>query len=177
MKSTKVAARYAKALLDLAIEQKNVDSVLGDMQFLLQVNNEARDFELLIASPIVKADKKMEIFKLVFEQFETLSMSFIELITKNRRESYLPAIAEAFEAQVKEYKGIVPMTLVSAAPLDGATKDAIVAKVQSGVKGTLEINEVIDEELIGGFVVKMGDVQIDASVASQFNNLKQRLTR
>ena len=177
MKSTKVAARYAKALLELAIEQKNVDSVLGDMQFLLQVNNDARDFELLIASPVVKADKKMEIFKLVFEQFEGLSMSFIELITKKRRESYLPAIAEAFEAQVKEYKGIVPMTLVSAAPLDETTKDAIVAKVQSGVKGTLEITEEIDTELIGGFVVKMGDVQIDASVSSQFNNLKQRLTR
>ncbi|XOV66707.1 MAG: ATP synthase F1 subunit delta [Fluviicola sp.] len=177
MKGTKVAARYAKALLELAIERKSVDSVLGDMQFLLQVNNEARDFELLIASPIIKADKKMEIFKLVFEQFEELSMSFVELITKNGRESYLPAIAEAFEAQVKEHKGIVPMTLVSAAPLDAKTKDAIVAKVQSSVKGTLEITEVIDEELIGGFMVKMGDVQIDASVASQFNNLKQRLTR
>ncbi|MCR9172471.1 MAG: ATP synthase F1 subunit delta [bacterium] len=177
MKSTKVAARYAKALLELAIERKSVDSVLGDMQFLLQVNNEARDFELLIASPIIKADKKMEIFKLVFEQFEELTMSFVELITKNGREAYLPTIAEAFEAQVKEHKGIVPMTLVSAAPLDAKTKDAIVAKVQSGVKGTLEITEVIDEELIGGFVVKMGDVQIDASVLSQFNNLKQRLTR
>ena len=69
------------------------------------------------------------------------------------------------------------MTLVSAAPLDAKTKDAIVAKVQSGVNGTLEITEVIDEELIGGFMVKMGDVQVDASVASQFNNLKQRLTR
>lgn len=177
MKGTKVAARYAKALLELAIEQKNVDSVLGDMQFLLQVNNDTRDFELLIASPIVKADKKLAIFKQVFEQFEALTMSFVELITKNGRESYLPAIAEAFEAQVKEHKGIVPMTLVSASPLDAKTKDAIVSKVQSGVNGTLEINEVIDEELIGGFVVKMGDVQIDASVASQFNNLKQRLTR
>lgn len=177
MKSTKVAARYAKALLELAIEQKKVDSVLGDMQFLLQTNNEAHDFELLIASPIIKADKKISIFKLVFEQFEELSMSFVELITKNGRESILPAIAESFEAQVKEHKGIVPMTLVSAAPLDAATKDAILAKVQSGVNGTLEITEVIDEKLIGGFVVKMGDTQIDASIASQFNNLKQRLTR
>ena len=177
MKGTKVAARYAKALLELAVERKTVDSVLGDMQFLLQVNNEARDFELLIASPIVKADKKLEIFKQVFEQFEELTMSFVELITKNGREAYLPAIAEAFEAQVKEHKGILPMTLVSAAALDAKTKDAIVAKVQSGVNGTLEITEVIDEELIGGFMVKMGDVQIDASVASQFNNLKQRLTR
>lgn len=177
MKSTKVATRYAKALLESAVEKNNVDSVLGDMQFLLQVNNDTRDFEMLIASPVIKTDKKLEIFKLIFQQFEELSMSFIEMIAQNRREGYLPVIAESFEAQVKEYKGIVPMTLVSAVPLDASTKDAIVAKVQSGVKGTLEINEVIDETLIGGFVVKMGDIQIDASISSQFNNLKQRLTR
>jgi F-type H+-transporting ATPase subunit delta len=177
MKSTKVATRYAKALLELAVDNNKVDSVLGDMQFLLQVNNDTRDFEMLISSPIVKSDKKLSIFKLIFEQFEEETMSFVELVTKNRRENYLPAIATAFEAQVKEYKGIVPMTLVSAVPLDATTKAAIVAKVQSGIQGTLEIEEVIDEELIGGFVVKMGDIQIDASVASQFNNLKQRLTR
>jgi len=177
MKSTKVAARYAKALLELAVEQKKVDSVLGDMQFLLQVNNDSRDFELLIASPIVKADKKNEIFKMIFEQFEELTMSFVELITKNGREYLLPNIAESFEAQVKAHKGIVPMTLVSAVPLDASTKEAIIAKVQAGTKGNLEVTEVIDEDLIGGFMVKMGDVQIDASVSSQFNNLKQRLTR
>lgn len=177
MKSTKVAVRYAKALLELAIENKNVDSVLGDMQFLLQVNNDTPDFEMLIASPVINADKKLDIFKMIFEQFETVSMSFVKLVTENGREGHLPAIAESFEAQVKEYKGIVPMTLVSAVPLDAATKDAIVAKVQGGVQGTLEIKEVIDEELIGGFMVKMGDVQIDASVSSQLNKLKQRLTR
>lgn len=177
MKSTKVAARYAKALLELAIEQKKVDSVSGDMHFLLQTNNEAHDFELLIASPIVKADKKIEIFKLIFEQFEEITMAFVELITKNGREALLPAIAAEFEAQVKTHKGIVPMTLVSATPLDQATKDAILGKVQGSVNGTLEITEVIDESLIGGFMVKMGDTQIDASVSSQFKNLKQRLTR
>ena len=177
MKSTKVAARYAKALLELAVEQKKVDSVSGDMHFLLQTSNEARDFELLIASPIIKADKKISVFKMVFEQFEDVTMSFVELITKNGREALLPAIAEEFEAQVKAHKGIVPMTLVSATPLEQATKDAILAKVQGSVSGTLEVKEVIDETLIGGFVVKMGDTQIDASVSSQFNNLKQRLTR
>jgi F-type H+-transporting ATPase subunit delta len=177
MKSTKVASRYAKALLELAIENKKVDSVLGDMHFLLQTNNEAREFELLIASPIINADKKIAVFKLVFEQFEELTMSFVELITKNGREGILPAIAQEFDAQVKSHRGIVPMTLVSAVPLDKATKDTIVSKVQVAVKGTLEITEEIDESLIGGFVVKMGDIQVDASVLSQFNNLKQRLTR
>lgn len=177
MKSTKVASRYAKALLELAIEQKKVDSVLGDMHFLLQTNNETRDFELLIESPIIKADKKISVFKLVFDHFEDVTMSFIELITNNGREAILPTIAEEFEAQVKTYKGIVPMTLLSAHPLNAATKKTILDKIQGSIKGELEVTEEIDESLIGGFVVKMGDTQIDASVLNQFNNLKQRLAR
>jgi F-type H+-transporting ATPase subunit delta len=177
MKSTKAASRYAKSLLEIAIEQKKIDSVLGDMNFLLQTNNDSRDFELLIASPVVNASKKIEIFEKIFDQFEDISMSFIRLITKNGRENILPEIAASFEAQVKEFKGIVPMTLITAAPMDEKTKEAIVAKVQATVKGQLEIEEKIDESLIGGFMVRMGDTQIDASIASQFNNLKQRLTR
>ncbi len=177
MKNTKVASRYAKALLDLAIEQNNVDAVLGDMKFLLQANNDTRDFELLIASPIVNSDKKISIFEKIFEQFEKVSLEFVKLITTNRREALLPEIAESFEAQVKEHKGIVPLTLTSAVKLDDKTKEAILAKIQATVKGQLEVKEVIDEELIGGFMVRMGDTQIDASVASQLNNLKQRLTR
>lgn len=177
MKSTKVASRYAKSLLELAIEQNKVDAILGDMNFLLQTNADTRDFELLIASPIVKADTKIDIFEKVFDQFEELTMSFIKLITSNRRESYLPVIAREFEAQVKAYKGIIPMTLISATPLDSSTKKSILSKMEGSVNGTLEVTEVIDESLIGGFIVKMGDMQVDASVASQFNNLKQRLTR
>lgn len=177
MKSTKVASRYAKALLELAIDQKKVDSVLGDMNFLLETSNSTRDFELLIESPIIKADKKIAVFKLIFEQFEEVTMSFVELITNNGREGFLPQIAEEFDVQVKSHKGIVPMTLVSAKPLDEATKKLILEKIQVAVKGTLEVTEKIDESLIGGFVVKMGDIQIDASIANQFSKLKQRLTR
>lgn len=177
MKSTKVAARYAKALLELAIENKKVDSVAGDMHFLLQTNNETKDFERLIASPIIQADKKNAVFKLIFEQFEDVTMSFIELLTKNGREAYLPVIAIEFEAQVKAHKGIVPITLVSAIPLEASTKEAILAKVRGSVNGTLEVTEEIDPSIIGGFLVKMGDTRIDASVSNQLNKLKQRLTR
>jgi F-type H+-transporting ATPase subunit delta len=177
MRNTKVAARYARALLDLAIEQKNVDSVMGDMQVFLATVNDSRDFELLLSSPVVKADKKIEIFKLVFEPFEKSTHDFIAMITNNGREAMLGDIAEAFEAQVKEHRGIVPMTITSATQLDASTRDAIIAKVQSSVEGKLEVEEKVDESLIGGFVVRMGDQQIDASVASQLNNLKQRLTR
>ena len=177
MKSTKAAARYAKALLEIAVDQKKVDSILGDMNFLSQVSTESRDIALLVNSPIVKSDKKIAIFEMIFEQFEKESMDFIKLVANNNRESMLPAIAESFDALVKESRGIVPVTIVTATKLDSATKEGILAKVKVSVKGELELTEEIDESLIGGFLVKMGDIHIDATVANQFNNLKQRLTR
>jgi F-type H+-transporting ATPase subunit delta len=177
MKSTKAASRYAKALLELAIDQKKIDSILGDMVFLLEVSSESKDFELLVNSPLVKSDKKIEIFELIFEQFEKESMDFIKLITNNRRESMLPAIATSFDMLVKDHRGIVPVTIITASKMDSETRDALLTKIKSSVKGELELTERIDESLIGGFLVEMGDIQIDATVLNQFNNLKQRLTR
>jgi F-type H+-transporting ATPase subunit delta len=177
MRNTKVATRYARALLDLAIDQGNVDSVLGDMMTFSATVKDSRDFELLLSSPVVKTDKKIAIFEQAFEPFEKSTQDFLALVTNNRRESMLPEIAEAFKAIVQEHRGIVPMTLTSAMPLDASTRDAIIAKIQKSVTGTLEVEEKIDESLIGGFVVRMGDQQIDASVVNQLNNLKQRLTR
>ncbi len=177
MKGTKAASRYATALLELAIENNKVDAVLGDMNYLLSANAETRDFQTLLKSPIIDADKKIAIFAVVFDQFEAMSKSFIEMIARNGRENLLVEIAEAFDAQVKKYKGIVPVTIVTATPLNNETKQSILAKVQGLVAGTLEVTEKVDPSIIGGFVVKMDGRQIDASVSNQLNDLKQRLTR
>lgn len=171
------ASRYSKALLELSIEQGKVDSVLGDIKFFQEVSEGSRDFEVLINSPVVRSDKKIAIFEKVFDNFEELTISFIRLLTNKRRENLLPEIARTFDLHVKQHKGIVPVTLTTAQPLDSKTKDLIMGKVSSMIKGTPEVTENIDDSIIGGFVVRMGDTQIDASVESQLNNLKQRLTR
>ncbi|MFO0496063.1 MAG: ATP synthase F1 subunit delta [Flavobacteriia bacterium] len=177
MKGTKSASRYAKALLELAIEQNKLDRITEDMAYVAKVNEEEKDFAVLLSSPVVKADKKITIFNEVFVGFDPLTEQFIDLITRNRRENLLAEIAHSFESQVKQYKGIVPITLISATPLNDKTKETILSKVKGSVKGELEIKELIDESLIGGFIVRMDDKQIDASISRQFNNLKQRLTR
>lgn len=176
MKGTKAAIRYAKSLLDLALEKGNLDSVAGDMNFFSQTLENNPELGRLLNSPIIEGGKKIEVFKSVFGQFEPVTMSFFELVTTNGREGVLPQIAKTFEAEVKAHKGIVPIELVTAVALDDATRKTILAKVDEHVTGTLEVKETIDAELIGGFIVKMGDKQIDASVSNQLNNLKQRLT-
>lgn len=177
MNSSKVAIRYAQALLELAVENNSLDAVSRDMQYLAQVNADNRDFQLLLSSPVIKADKKIAVLNEIFGSFEKVSTTFVELIAKNGRENILPEIADAFNALVKAHKGIVPVTLTSAAKLDDAVKKQIVSKISASIKGTVEITEVIDPSLIGGFIVKMGDTQIDASIASKLSQLKQRLTR
>ena len=177
MKGTKVATRYAAALLDLANENTKVEQVSGDMNYLLSANADSADFQLLLNSPIISADKKIAIFAELFDQFEDVTKSFIKMVTENGREQLLVEIASVYGELVRKQKGIVPVTITSAVALDAKTKDAIVAKVQGAVKGTLEVKEEIDTDLMGGFVVRMEDKRIDASVASQLNKLKQRLTR
>jgi F-type H+-transporting ATPase subunit delta len=177
MKSTKAASRYAKALLELAIKKNRIDQVTSDISTLLQANNETKEFQLFLDSPVINAEKKNSIFKVLFPKFDEITTLFIELITKNGREAMIPQIADSFEAQLKAHKGIVPVTLISANALDSKTKETIIAKVQSTITGILEVTEQIDASLIGGFVVKIGDNRIDASVANQLENLKQRLTR
>ena len=109
--------------------------------------------------------------------FLKITVLFIAWITKNGREAMIPQIADSFESQLKAHKGIIPITLISAQTLDANTKAAIIAKVQATITGKLEVTEEIDTTLIGGFVVKMGDNRIDASVSNQLKNLKQSLTR
>jgi F-type H+-transporting ATPase subunit delta len=177
MKSTKAASRYAKALLELAIEKNRIDQVTSDISVLLQANNETKEFQLFLDSPVINAEKKNSIFKVLFPKFDEITVLFIALITKNGREAMIPQIADSFESQLKAHKGIIPITLISAQTLDANTKAAIIAKVQATITGKLEVTEEIDTTLIGGFVVKMGDNRIDASVSNQLKNLKQSLTR
>ena len=177
MKSSKSAPRYSQALLDLAIEQGKLDAISADMKYLAEVCNDNHELELMLQSPVVRADKKIAVLNAVFDQFDTVTKAYLELIVKNGREAILPQIAASFDAQLKEYKGIVPVKLISAKPLDAGVKKNILSKIEGSVKGTLEVTEEINPDLIGGFIVRMGDTQIDASVASQLGQLKTRLTR
>ena len=177
MKVTKSASRYAKALLELAIENNKIDQVLADMQAIITANAETKEFQLFLDSPIINSDKKINVINEIFSQFDALSSSFVTLIAKNKRENALVQIADSFISQVKTHLGIVPVTLVSAQKLDDATKSAIIAKLEKSITGKLEIDEKNDTSLIGGFIVRMGDTQIDASVSTKLRNLQTSLTR
>ena len=175
MKSTKSAIRYAKALLELSIENSNLDEVSSDMKRIVESSNETNDFKVFLSSPVIKSDKKIEVLKVLFVGFEKLTNSFIDLITKNKREYLLIEIAEAYLYLLKKHQQIVPVSITSARKLEKETLNQILDKMKSHVEGDFEVTEEVDESLIGGFIVKMDDKQIDASVLTQLNRMKQEL--
>ncbi|RYM33962.1 ATP synthase F1 subunit delta [Brumimicrobium glaciale] len=177
MEGLKVASRYAQSLIELADEKQVTDAVLKDMEYLLATTNDNRDFHVFLNSPLINADKKNNVFDKLFGEFQEISKKFIHLLTKNKREMILPIIAEEFVAKLNVIRGIVPMTLTSAVKLDETVKATILERLNKSIKGSIELTEKVDESLIGGFVVRMGDTRIDASIAHQLNEMKQRLIR
>ncbi len=175
MRSTKSAIRYAKAILELSSETNAVDQVASDMERIVEAGKDTGDFQVFLNSPVIKTDKKISILKVLFPEFTELTMSFIELITKNKREYLLTEIASAFVSLLKKQNGIVPISVTSAVKLEKQTLNQILEKLKSHVDGAFEVTEEVDPSLIGGFVVRMEDKQIDASIASQLNRMKIEL--
>lgn len=176
MKGTKSAIRYAKSLLELSVEQNNSEKVAENMRAIVSAS-ESREFQLFINSPIISAEKKISIFDTMFSNFEELSKKFIHLITKNGRENILAVIAESYLKILKEHQGISEVTITSATPLDEATKNLILSKIQSLTTDKVEVVEKVDEKLLGGFTILVGDQMVDASIVNQLNTIKQRLTK
>lgn len=171
-----VADRYARSLMDLAREKGKVEEVRKDMQAVLDVEKESREFTLLLKSPVIKTDKKIQVFEAVFGgRVSDLSIAFMRLITSKHRENILVEIAKAFNEQYKKDKNIFTAVVTTARGLDDKTRSRMLELVKSELKGEVELVEKVDPETIGGFVLKIGDKQIDRTVARQLANLKKDL--
>jgi F-type H+-transporting ATPase subunit delta len=175
MRSTKSAIRYAKAILDLSTESNSVNAIADNMALIVKANEETKEFQIFLNSPVIKTDKKIQILNVLFSEFTELTMSFVELITKNKRENLLVEIAAAFISLLKKQNGIVPVTVTSAVKLEKETLKTLLDSIQKYVDGDFEVTEEVDPSLIGGFVVRMDDKQIDASISSQLNRMKLEL--
>lgn len=177
MASTKSAARYAKALLDLTLEKGLIDVVEKDLNRFVQVVKESDDFRIFLNSPVVRDDKKIAVYQQVFSGFSSATMQFFALVTKNGREQLLPEIAHQFERQLMKHRGIVSGSITSAVALTEQTKQAILAQVAPAFEGSLQLSETVDPSLLGGFVIRIEDKQIDASVSSKLKELRQELVK
>lgn len=177
MSEGRVATRYAKSLLDLAAEKKMLEEVNKDMLLFSKVCDQNRDFVLLLKNPIIKHDKKRAILKAVFTKAHKLTVAIFDIITRKNRESYLPAIAKEFHHQYNHLNKIEEAKVTTAVPLDAGLKkeiESLVAKISAFDK--VELTEEVDEDIIGGYVLTVGDQQIDDSIKTKLKALNLKFS-
>ena len=176
MPNPRLAYRYAKSLIDLANEQGKLDAVYKDMLFLQSIIKSNRDFVNVLRSPIINSDKKDKIIDAVTKgNISELTAAFNKLLVSKGRESNLPEVISSFIHQYKEQKGIQIATLTTAAPVSDEVKNAIVEQIKrtSNIQ-YIELETKVNEKIIGGFVLQVGDKLVDASVSYDLREIARQ---
>ena len=179
MADSRVASRYVKSLLGLAVEKGVLDKVHEDMMMFTKVCEQNRAFVLMLRNPIIKHDKKRDILEKVFKgKVQALTMAIFDIITRKNREPLLPAIASQFHQAYNDHQGVGGASITTAIPLDSKLRseiEQIVKKLSD--KKQVEIKEKVDADMIGGFVLNIGDRQIDASIKNKLKALKVKFSQ
>ncbi|MBK6265838.1 ATP synthase F1 subunit delta [Marivirga sp. S37H4] len=178
MSEIRIASRYAKSLLDLTVEKNTLEATKNDIDLFLKVCEENRDFVLLLKNPIVQSGKKSAIIKSIFEgKVSDLTLAFFAIIARKGREAFLPEIAGSFIAQYNEFKGIIKAEVTTTFSLTPELKKEV-EKVVKEISGkNVDLTEIVDKDIIGGFIIKVGDRQIDDTVSSKLNVLRREMTQ
>ena len=176
MKSNRAAIRYAKALVELSIQEKALAAVLSDIKELTSILSENKSLEVLLEAPTVANSQKRQVLEKIMPKAHPLLTKLFALLEQNKRMALLGAILPAFQSLVNEHQGEVVAQVVTAVPINDELSKQILAKAQqlAGNAKVLLENRV-DSSIQGGFVLRVGDQQYDASIQTQKNRLKQAL--
>jgi F-type H+-transporting ATPase subunit delta len=176
MLNPRLASRYAKSILDLAVERGQLDEVYRDMLYLQQLIQSSRELLNLLRSPVIASDKKVNVISAITAgKISQMTDSFTKLLISKGRETELPAIITAFIKQYKDKNGIHIVKLTTAAPVSEAVKASIVDQVRkTSDMVNIELETTVDPEIIGGFVLQSGDKLVDASVSYDLKQLSKQ---
>lgn len=173
MLTSKVAKRYAQGLLDFTQESGNTESVFNEMKDIVKIMSQSKDLNQFFSTPIIDARKKEAIALEIFKDFSPVAKNIIRLIIKQGRESQLKAIAQEFINKVEDIKGTQRISLTSASKLSEQNIQKIIADSKMVNVSNYDLETIIKPEILGGYILRVGDQQIDASVKTQLNNIKK----
>ncbi len=176
MLNPRLAGRYAKSLINLSLERNELEGTYNDMLFLQSVCNSSKDFVSLLKSPVIPSEKKEKILDAITAgKVSTMIATFNKLLIQKNRETFLPEIITAFIQQYKDYKGIHIVTLTTATRVSEELKKNIVDKMKASTSmQNIELKTEVKEDIIGGFILEVGDQLVDASIAYELNNIKMQ---
>jgi F-type H+-transporting ATPase subunit delta len=170
--SVRISTRYAKALVSLASDKNELEKVKGDMEAFISTSKSNRDFDLMLNSPIVPQDKKAAVLHTIYgNKVSEISLNLFKLLAEKKREPYLISIAEQFIVEYNLINKIQEATLYTSVEVSASIKDSAVSLVEKATGKKVILKEEIREDLIGGYILRVNDLQLDASIKSQLNKL------
>jgi F-type H+-transporting ATPase subunit delta len=179
MSHSRIAVRYAKSLLGLAVDHQKLDEVKTDFDLIYKAL-EHRDLANLFRSPIIPANKKLAVVNGIFSgKIGDLSMKYMHLLINKGRESYLKEIAEEYQMMHLKHKQISDITVISAAPMSESVLADLKARLLKSVstEDKIQITNVVDPSILGGFILQYDDKRYDASILSKMEQLKSEFSK
>ena len=173
MRTTLIAQRYSKALIDLAIQKDQLDQVKADIELIRSMLTP--ELRMVMASAVISDHKKTEIFRAVYkDKLSPLTFSFFDLVFSKRRELVLPDIADEFIKKYRDIKGIETVEITTAIEISDQLKNNLRDRFQNlnRFRGkTIEIKTKVDENILGGFIARSNDRLFDASIKNDLESI------
>ena len=173
---SRAAIRYAKAILETAVLSGKANQVNDDMKSIIASVNSSADLKEFLVSPIIKSDIKMKALLEIFGSVQSETKSLFRLLQENKRFEILEAIATQYNAQFDEMNGVEIAKVITAFPITVELEAKILAKAATISTKKLTIQNTIDPSIIGGFILRIGDKQYNASVSNRLQELKREFS-
>ncbi len=176
MSNSRAAIRYAKAILDLAVENKSTDAVEKDMRSVTSTIAESSELREMLASPVVNGQTKKKALLEIFKGSDAVTQGAIGILVQNKRISMLNEVALKYIIINEKLKGKDVAYVTTAVPMTPELEKKVLQKVTGITGSTVTLENEIDASIIGGFVLRVGDLQYDASIANKLTSLKREFT-
>lgn len=176
MSVNRIASRYAKSLIDLAVEQNNLEKIHEDVEHLRQMVRNSKDFTNFLRSPVIQYSRKKKALEaLLKDKFEDLTFRFVDLLAAKKREAFLPEIADEFAIQYRALNKISQATIITAGEITPELEAKIKDKLQKATLGysNVEVVTKTDPSLIGGFVIEFEGHVYDVSLKYELDQMRK----
>lgn len=175
MNESIIAVRYTKALFELSVEKKKLEEVYSNMNNIAHLLMNYKELSKFFQNPVIKPSRKSFLVNEVFKGFEKETLSFVSLLIQNKREEYLEQISRNFIDRYRKYKGIESAIFTTATTVSEAIIENVKKIIKASFHTEVEIQNKVKTDLIGGFVLQVGDKQYDASIQTKLNKYKRQL--
>jgi len=176
MSGSRAAIRYAKAVLSLATDQKSAEAVNSDMKSITSAIAQSEDLNQMLQSPVVRSSDKKAVLTSVFKNANVTTVNLIDTLISNKRLALLNDVAASYTQLYDQMRESQVATVTTAVPLTADLKTKVIAKVKELTGKEAEVENIIDESILGGFILRVGDIQYNASIANKLDKLKREFT-